>query len=401
MRFDEHFLKGALVESEIVQDSFPRQANFSVDTRTLQEGDIFVALPGVHLDGHNFLEHALQKGAGGLIIERDKKNLLDAIKGQTKNKLVIIVPDTLQALIRLAAVWRAQFMYPVVAIAGSVGKTTTKETIANILAINGNTFLVSHGNQNTKIGLALNMLRMRDEHEMAIFEVGVSKRGEMAKLADMLRPTTALITSVCHSHMEGLGSLADIALEKRDIFKYFDEDSIGIICGDQPIIASVGYCHPVVRFGAKTVNQIQARKVHLGNDHISFVLKVYKEKHRVVLKQMHEGAVFNSLAAVAVAYLLNVPVKTIVEGIQMPLVVAGRFESKKIKGSMGGTIIDDCYNANPESMKAALLAFQKIDAKAEKIAVLGDMLELGVNSPFGIANWVDFYAKFRLLIVLF
>lgn len=381
MRFDVHFLKGALPECEIIEDTFPEEVQFSIDTRTLRKGDIFIALPGVNCDGHDFLAQAVAKGAAGLFIAQDKKITLEEIKKQIKNKLVVAVANPMQALLRLAASWRAQFNYPIVAITGSVGKTSTKEIIANILTAHGSNFLVSHGNQNTLIGLSLNMLRMRSHHQVAIFEVGISKRGEMGRLAHQLKPTTALITNVYHSHMEGLGSLTDIALEKRDIFKYFDEDSIGIVNGDQPILAHVGYNHPVVKFGAKTINQIQARKVNLDGNHSSFVLKIYKEKHRILLKQMHEGTVFNSLAAAAVAYLLKIPATTIVQGIQKPFVITGRYEQRSLK-KWKGTLIDDCYNANPESMKAALLAFQKIDTKAQKIAVLGDMLELGVGSPF-------------------
>ena len=181
--------------------------------------------------------------------------------------------------------------------------------------------------------------------------------------------------------MEGLGSLADIATEKRDLFKFFTEESIGIINGDQAVLAHVGYVHPVIKFGTKTTNQIQARKVQVATDRMSFVLKIYKEKFNVEINNVHSGAIFNALAASAAAHMLGIPNSVIIKAIQTPPVVAGRFELKPIKENKG-IIINDCYNANPESMKAALLAFQKIETKAHKIAVLGDMLELGLNSPF-------------------
>jgi len=382
MRFDEHFLRGALSEVTIAQSSFPDDARFSVDTRTLQEGDIFVALSGAQTDGHQFLEQALSKGAAGLFITDaylKQVQTLDAIK--LRGKLLISVPDTLHALTRMASVWRTQFDYPVVAITGSVGKTSTKEMLANILNGNGTTCLASYGNQNTRIGLSLNMLRMRSHHKAAIFEVGINKRGEMAELARMLNPTTAIITNIGHCHMEGLGSLADIALEKRDIFKYFTEESIGIINGDQAVLANVGYVHPVIKFGSKTVNQIQARKVSVQNNTLQCTLKIYKAKYTIILNHAHEGALYNTLAAAAAAQLLGVSNDAIVQGIQTPPVVTGRFESRLLKGNKG-ILINDCYNANPESMKAALLAFQRMETKAQKIAILGDMLELGVTSPF-------------------
>jgi UDP-N-acetylmuramoyl-tripeptide--D-alanyl-D-alanine ligase len=249
------------------------------------------------------------------------------------------------------------------------------------LTLNGNRFIASHGNQNTKIGLALNMLRMQPSHQMAIFEVGISRRGEMAELSKMLQPTTAVITNIGHCHMEGLGSLQDIALEKRDIFKSFTQDSIGIINGDNPLLANVGYVHPVLKFGVKMINQVQARKIHKNDQQITFVLKLYKKKYPITFNHVHEGIVMNSLAAAAVAHLLGVPDTVIVQAIATPVVVPGRFEKRVLKNGKG-IMIHDCYNANPESMRASLLAFQKIETKAQKIAVLGDMLELGVNSAF-------------------
>lgn len=381
MLFDLHFIKNVLPDAIITHATFPADIAFAIDTRLLQPGEIFVALEGAQVDGHNFLQDALKKGAAGLLVAAQKKGLLAPLDAQLKNKLVIIVDDPMQAFIQLACAWRKQFTYPVVGITGSVGKTTTKEILKTILETNNVICMTSQGNQNTRIGVAINIFRMREYHQVAIFELGISKRGEMAELARILKPTTAVITNIGHAHMEGLGSLSDIALEKRDIFKFFDESSIGIINGDQSILTHVGYNHPMIKFGSKTINQIQARKIQSTPTGIQFVLKVYKEKHHIVLAQPHEGIVFNVLTATTAAYLLNVPIAKIVEGIQKPIKVTGRFEEKALTDKKG-TLIHDCYNANPESMKAALLAFQKIDTRAQKIAVLGDMLELGVNAPF-------------------
>lgn len=382
MRFDQHFIKGVLPDSVMPYATAVDDISFSVDTRTLQPGNIFVAISGVQTDGHNYIEQALQKNAAGLLLTFAKKELLDSFdQNFLKNKLIILVHDTLHAFIKLASAWRAQFNYPVVGITGSVGKTSTKEILSTILQLNGTSFCASQGNQNTRVGVAITIFQMREHHKIALFEMGISRRGEMAELAKIARPTTAIITNIGHAHMEGLGSLSDIALEKRDIFKYFSENSIGIINGDQPLLSGVGYTHPVIKFGLKTVNQIQARKVQISSSQISFVLKIYKEKYSIVVHNSHEGAVMNCLAATAIAYLLQVPVASIINGIQQLIQVTGRFEEKKL-ATKHGKIIHDCYNANPESMKAALLAFQKIDTAAQKIAVLGDMLELGVNAPF-------------------
>lgn len=380
MRFDKSFIIKTLPEGSIAFGHFPEEATFSIDSRNIQAGDIFVAFKGAELDGHDFVAQAFSQGAAGAIIAESKKDILNSIKNLDK-KLVLVVKDPLEALLQLAANWRLQFNYPVVAITGSVGKTSTKEILSQIMLHAGKKYLVSNGNQNTRIGIALNMLRMRVDHELAIFEIGISKRGEMAELASLLRPTSAAITNIGHQHMDGLGSLNDIALEKRDVFKYFTENSIGIINGDQPILAHVSYQHPVIKCGSKTTNQIQARKMRVSGSHISFVLKIYKNKYSIVLDHPHVGAVFNVLTATAAAHWLGISDDIIIKAIQKPCIVAGRFEERLVNGNRG-TLINDCYNANPESTKAALLAFQQIETKSPKIAIIGDMLGLGVNSPF-------------------
>lgn len=397
MRFDEHFLNGALADAILLDNNFPEEALFAVDTRSLEVGDIFVALPGTTTDGHCFIEDALRKGAAGIILAFEQQVLLKSIDASLlKKKLIIAVPDTLNALIRLATIWRDQYTYPVIGITGSVGKTSTKEMLVNICKASGIEYLASRGNENTRIGLSLNMLRMRKHHRVAIFEMGISKRGEMAELARILRPTSAVITTIGHSHMEGLGSLADIVVEKRAIFKYFNEESIGIINGDIPMLADVGYVHPVIKFGSKTTNQIQARKIIAKDGKISCVMRLYKERYPVSLPYAHEGMVTNALAAAAVGHLLGIPAVHIIKGIQEPLYIPGRFEQRTLT-NRNGLIINDAYNASPESMKAALLAFEGMKSTGRKIVILGDMLELGVNSPFWHRQLGRFLRKVRSL----
>ncbi len=382
MRFDEHFLHGALADAVLIDNHFPQDVLFAIDTRNLEAGDIFIALSGSTTDGHCFIEDALKKGAAGIMLALDKQTLLKSIdESLLKKKLIIAVPDTLQALIRLAMAWRDQYIIPVIGITGSVGKTSTKEMLINICKAAGVEYLASRGNENTKIGLSLNILRMRKKHQVAIFEMGISKRGEMAELARILRPTSAVITTIGHCHMEGLGSLADIVVEKRSIFKYFNEESIGIINGDIPMLADVGYVHPVIKFGSKTTNQIQARKITVKDGKLSCVIRLYKERYPVMLPYANEGMITNALAAAATAHLIGISAAHIIKGIQEPLFIPGRFEQRPLLNKKG-IIIHDAYNANPESMKASLLAFETMRTKGRKVAILGDMLELGANSPF-------------------
>lgn len=382
MRLSEHFLKNALPGISFVSEIFPDFAEFSTDTRSLQQGDIFVALEGPNFDGHNFIDQAISLGAVGLLIAENKKDYLKKIdKTVLKKIFVATVANTRAALIQLATAWRNQFSYPVVGITGSVGKTSTKERLISILEHNKTRYVATTGNQNNLIGVALSVLKMRADHEVAVFELGINKRGEMAQLVAIAQPTTALITSIGHAHMEGLGSIVDIAAEKRDIFSLFKEDNIGIINGDQLLLSNIAYRHPVIKFGSKTTNQVQARKVRVESDHTSFILKLYNEKYKINFESNHVSIVFNTLAAIAMAHLLKVPTPIILQAIQKKFVVESRFEQRPLKAGKG-LVIDDCYNASPESMKAALLALQKLETKAQKVAVLGDMLELGVNSPF-------------------
>ncbi len=382
MHFDETFIASAVPQARILQGTVPKILYCSIDSRMIKPDEIFIALRGAKLDGHDYLEAALDAGAYGIIIEESKKALIASIdKNKLKEKLVILVPDTLEALVSLARTWRDTYTGPVVAITGSVGKTTTKNILASIMKEHGSNYLLAQGNQNTLIGVSLNILRLSPEHAGGIFEIGINQRGEMARIISILRPTTALITGIGHSHMEGLGSLSDIALEKRDIFKYLKESNVGFVNGDQPILAQVAYLHPVIKFGLKTTNQIQARKVTVEGSSTTFTLKIYKDKYSVTLPTSHSGVVINTLAATAVAHHLGVSGSTIIKAIEKPVVVPGRFEKRILKNNPG-YLINDCYNASPESMKAALLAFQNLETTADKVAILGDMLELGVDSAF-------------------
>lgn len=382
MRFNQQFISSVVPEARFLGTPMQTFSGVSIDSRLITKGELFVAIKGNYVDGHDYINEAVKKGAAGFLMHHEKENLLQKIDAATrKNLFIILVPNPQEALIALATAWRAQFSIPVVGITGSIGKTSTKEMLANIVKLAGKNVIASQGNQNTAIGLAINILRMRADHEIALFEMGVSKRGEMARMAEIVKPTTAIITAIGHSHMEGLGSLSDIANEKRDIFKYFKESNIGVINGDTPILSTISYNHPIVKFGCKTTNQVQARKIQTNTTATTFVLKLYKERHKIILDTNHLGRVFNALASAAAAYLLEIPSEIIVKGIQVPLHISGRFESTKLKAAKG-ILINDCYNASPESMKAALLAFEKVESKGQKIAVLGDMLELGVNSPF-------------------
>ncbi len=384
MQLDALFLESVLTSEAIVSKTMPDELIFCIDSRTLQQGEIFVALQGQHCDGHDFVLDAVRNGAGGILIKHTHKALLQQLsEAQRAQLLIMVVPDPYEALLALAHAWRETWTKPVVGITGSVGKTSTKELIALITQEAGLHYFVSRANQNTLVSVALNMLQVRDNHDGALFEMATSKPGDIRAMAQLVQPTIAAVTNVGHQHMDEFGSLQDIAFEKRAVFSTFSEHNIGVVHGDQVLLTNVSYKHPVMRVGLKTINQIQARKIQVNGDEIHFVLKIYNEKYPVTLTQAHEGRVLNALTATGVAHLLGIDNAIIVRAVQQPFKVPGRFEHCAMKHA-NGTIINDTYNANPESVKAALLAFEKIVVSPEtrKVIVLGDMRGLGPNAPF-------------------
>ena len=384
MHFDQQFLMTTWPAAEIRGVNFPLYPTVAVDSRQLRPGEIFVALPGAKVDGHQFLAQALAAGCAGLVIAQSQRHLLAQLDAtQLAKVLVCVVPDTQQALQQLAHAWREQFTGPVIGITGSVGKTSTKELLGQILQAAGINYCASRGNLNTLIGASISLLQLRPTHQVAVLELGVSRCGEMAQLAALVRPTMALITTVGHAHMGALGLPSEVSAEKRQIFKFFTETNIGIVNGDDPHLAQLAYAHPVVRFGRKITNQVQARKILIEHGQIKFTLKIYGTKVDLVLDSTNQGQITNSLAAAAAAYLLEVPIAKIASGLQQNLMLPGRMQWRTLRAEFGGgRLIDDCYNAGPESVKAAILAFEKLPVSGAKVLVLGDMFELGRESQF-------------------
>jgi len=381
------FLKSVLKSGNFVanEKKIVGESTISIDSREIKKGEVFIALRGLRSNGHNFIKYAVEKGACGLVIEErelDRFRLLD-IKLQ-KKVFLITVPDTMVALYDLASAWRRKFSYDVVAITGSVGKTTTKEMLKTIFSSAGIPACVSYKNQNTLIGLCLNILKMRHEHKAAIFEVGISEKGEMEKKVALLNPTIGVITTVAHSHLEGLGRLVDVAKEKMKIFS--GGTVYGVVCGDSDLLNKASYRHPVIRFGFRRKNQVSLRKLESDScknkfPATRFMLKMYNEARDVSLYTNHRGSVYNALAASATAHLLKLSIDQIADGLCKFSGFEGRFEVRRLKNK-NGWLINDCKNASPESMRAALLAMEDFSVQGPKIAVLGDMLELGEKETF-------------------
>lgn len=400
MRLSLAFLKAALPQAkflvkhrsgqEVAQEDVgwvakDEEISVAFDSRSLNSGELFVPLKGNSVDGHSFLPAVLTKGAAAVLIQDEQA--LDAVPNEVwKRNLVIVVKDTYQAFLALARAWRKELRLPIVAITGSVGKTTTKEMVRSILQAAGIPAQVSLKNQNTVVGVCTTLLNIKTTDRVAVCEVGISLQGEMAERIEILRPTIAAITNIGHAHAEGLGGVQGIATEKRQIFRYFESHHVGIINGDQPLLTDAYYHHPIAKFGFKTKNQVQARKmmVRLARDgqlSISFILKWYGQRADVTLTGGHQGYVVNALTASTIAYFLNIPFDRVIAGLTSYEGFEGRFQIHAIREGRG-RLISDCYNANPESMRAAIEAFGKMQGPGKKVAVIGDMLELGDKEIF-------------------
>jgi UDP-N-acetylmuramoyl-tripeptide--D-alanyl-D-alanine ligase len=361
----------------------------ALDSRVIEAGEFFVALKGAKQDGHIFLEDVLQRGACGALIAQDRIDLLRSMNpALVAEKLFIVVSDTRAAFIALAKARRAELTCPVVGITGSVGKTTTKEMLRSILKEASMPAFVSFKNYNTDLGVCYNLLRVPAGVQAVVLEMGINGQGEMLELAQIVRPTFAVITMIGHAHIGHLGgTIQGVAHEKKQIFSCFGPEGVGIINGDQALLADVHYSHPVARFGLKTKNHVQARKVHTvaaeaeNTFNTFFTLKWYDQKAFVQLKGHHGGSVNNALAAATAAYFLQVPFDAVVRGLEKYESFENRFEMKKLKQDRG-ILLSDCYNANPENMKAALTAFAQLQTTGKKIVVLGEMFELGARQDF-------------------
>ncbi len=351
-----------------------RCRGISTDTRTLREGNLFVALAGERFDGHDWLGAAAASGAAGLLIRRGFAGRLDAL---SRDLPVIGVPDTLFALGEIAHAWRTGFSIPVAAITGSSGKTTTKEMLAAISSPSRNT-LKTEGNLNNRIGLPLTLLRMRPEHRLAIVEMGTNSPGEIARLSAIAEPDVGLITNIGPAHLEGLGSLEAVREEKGALFAEMAGRGTAILNGDDPAVCLLAkhWRGKRIRFGLDPGSDVTARRIEkAGPAAVRFELLIGGSAFPVRLATPGRHNLMNALAAAAAAAALDIDRQAIVEGLSSFRPVPGRTEIR-ILGN-GAFLMIDAYNANPASVREALLTLKDLRGKGRAVAILGDMLELG------------------------
>lgn len=350
--------------------------NFSKDTRTIQKGDIYIGIKGEKFDGSEFWKQALDDGANAVIIENVE--ISEQEKEKYSNKTIIKVQDTLKTLYEISKYKRSLYDIPVIAITGSVGKTSTKDLIASVVSTKYKT-LKTEGNNNNNIGLPLTILKLKD-HEALVIEMGMNHFGEISLLTDIAKPTLAVITNIGTSHIGNLGSRENILKAKLEILEGMKIPKI-IINNDNDLLHKWYEENKenieIHTFGIENESDLNAQNIELREDGSRF--EVISETGKIEIEVPIGGKhfVYNALCATEVGHILGISNEKIKQGIAQFELTKKRMDIKKLEN--GAILINDSYNASYESMKASL-EFLENYTGIRKIAVLGDMFELGEYS---------------------
>ena len=348
--------------------------NFSKDTRQINEGDIYLGIKGENFNGSVFYKDAFVKGAKGCILQDIEINQEEI--NTYKDKFIIIVDNVVKALQELAIYKRSLYNIPVIGITGSVGKTSTKDMIASVMSTRY-TVLKTEGNYNNEIGLPLTILKLRD-HNAIVLEMGMSAFGEISQLTNIAKPTTAVVTIIGSSHVGELGSRENILKAKLEILEALNDKGSLIINNDNDLLnlwnENNKDNHKHVTYGIENKSELTAKDIQVNENGSTFVIELRGKEYKVEVPVAGKHFVYNSLAAIAVGLENNIEIEKIIEGISSFSLTKRRMEILKKQDNI--TIINDCYNASYESVKAALEYVSSLKSN-RKIAVLGDVLELG------------------------
>jgi UDP-N-acetylmuramoyl-tripeptide--D-alanyl-D-alanine ligase len=340
----------------------------STDTRSIGRGSLFIALKGENFDGHDYVTQAVEHGATGIIVQEDR------VEYHREGLAVFLVADTLAAYQGLARFHRRRFSIPVIAVTGSVGKTTTRSMIASVLAQKFNV-LQTEKNFNNEIGLPKTLLQLTPEHGACVVEMGMRGRGQIAALAAIAEPTIGVVTNVGNCHIELLGSKDNIAKAKSELVEAISTDGVAVLNQDDPYTAAMAdLCRgKVIGYGLTGAAMIEGSRVRLDESGIRFKCRCFDELFDVHVPVIGAHNVQNALAAIAVGRVLGICGRKLQNGLAEYKGFPMRQELLHIAPY---TFINDTYNANPASMAEALHVLAQF-SKGQKIAVLGDMLELG------------------------
>lgn len=346
--------------------------NFCTDTRKIQKGDVYVGLKGEKFNGNEYYKEALEKGAKVAVIS-EIKIAAEELK-QYKDKTIIEVEDSLEAFGNIAAYKRELYNIPVVQITGSVGKTSTRDIVANVVRMQYKT-LQTEGNQNNAVGLPTTLLKLKD-HEAIVVESGMNHLEEISYLGRIAKPTIAVITNVGTAHIGFLGSRENILKAKLEILENLKPDGYIVINNDNDMLnkwAKEDTKYKKYTFGIEQEADVMAYNIQINEDNSTYNVKINNKEYNVKVPVSGKHFVYNSLCAIAVGNLLKITPENIIKGIETFSLTKNRMEVDKIKDNI--TVINDAYNASYDSMKAAIEYMGTLSNR--KIAILGDMLELG------------------------
>lgn len=367
--------------------------NICTDSRKATGGDLFVAIAGEKFDGHDFVEAAFRAGASAVLTHRDIT--------PPEGKVVIKVADTLRALGRIAGYYRQKFKIPFIAVTGSVGKTSTKDMIFSILSQKFKV-LKTEGNFNNEIGLPLTIFKLDDTHEAAVVEMGMSGFGEISRLTAIARPDAAVITNIGLSHIEKLGSRQNILKAKMEILEGLSNNGLVILNGDDNLLYALKGLlkHRIVYYGMEEWADYRAHNIrNMGENGLSFTLLAEKCEFEVYVPVPGIHNIYNALAAIATGIEFGLAPEKIIKGLAEYVPGEMRLSISNISGIK---LINDAYNASPQSMEAAIDVLKDAGKGMRKVAILGDMLEMGSWAPdahYGVGRYAAYRGVNRLIAV--
>jgi len=372
VRFSEDQVVKATGARRVQSGAVASYTSVATDTRTLQPGSLFVALEGERFDAHEFLKDAVARGASGALVKEGRK-----LPPLPRDFGIFSVPDTLAGLGALARFHRARFKIPVGAITGSNGKTTVKEMAGAILGTRGSA-LRTEGNLNNEVGVPLTLFRLEPSHVAAAVEMGMNRPGEIARLTAITQPDAGVITVVQPAHLEGLGSLEGVAAAKGELFHGLSPHGVAVVNLDDPLVAAQAAAakRKTLTFGRAAKAEVRLfSSTPRGREGLQLEIDHQGRRHQVKLSFVGDHNALNATAAFALARALGYSAEECVMGLQRARPHSRRLNV--VPAQDGVTVLDDCYNANPASMTAALDTLGGLAAGGRAVAVLGDMLELG------------------------
>jgi UDP-N-acetylmuramoyl-tripeptide--D-alanyl-D-alanine ligase len=364
-----------------IGENFDRDAvaaGYSIDSRTIQSGEVFFAVRGEKMDGHEFVQQAFEKGAVAAVVSRDELSAVSSrvVSTPAEPKAQLIpVEDTLVALQLLAQAVRRLWARPLIAVTGSAGKTTTKEAVAHVLSTR---FRVhkSEGNFNNHFGLPLMLLKLEPEHDCAVVELGMSHLGEITALAQIAQPETGVVTNVAPVHLEFFSSISEIARAKYELIESLPTNGTAVLNADDEYVSQFGrdFKGKVVTYGFEPTAVVRAENLESQGEKGSvFDVVAGDRRERAVLPLVGSHNVHNGLAAIAVALEHGIPLSEAVAALAGLVPADKRGQVVRI-GNI--TVVNDCYNSNPKALAAMVSALAGMPAK-RRIVVAGEMLELG------------------------